>query len=123
LIQAIHAGADEALMLDPYGFVASCNSTNFFVVRRGALWTSTGRYNFNGITHRTVMRLARQAGIELFVGDYTLAEVYSADEGFVTGTLSGITPVVRIDGKTIGTGKPGPVTAQIAQLYDTYLHS
>ncbi len=123
LIQAIHAGADEALMLDPYGFVASCNSTNFFVVRGGALWTSSGRYNFNGITHRTVMRLAREAGIELFVGDYTLAQVYSADEAFCTGTLSGITPAVRVDGRNIGTGKPGPVTAQIAQLYDAYLHS
>jgi branched-chain amino acid aminotransferase len=123
LIQAINAGADEALMLDPFGFVASCNSTNFFVVRRGALWTSSGRYNFNGITHKTVMRLARQAGIELFVGDYTLAEVYSADEAFVTGTLSGITPVVRVDGRIIGTGKPGPVVARIAQLYDAYLHS
>jgi len=69
------------------------------------------------------MRLARQAGIELFVGDYTLAEVYSADEAFVTGTLSGITPVVRVDGRIIGTGKPGPVVARIAQLYDAYLHS
>lgn len=123
LIQAIHAGADEALMLDPYGFVASCNSTNFFVVRGGALWTSSGRYNFNGITHRTVMRLAREAGIELFVGDYTLAQVYSGDEAFCTGTLSGITPAVRVDGRNIGTGKPGPVTARIAQLYDAYLHS
>jgi branched-chain amino acid aminotransferase len=123
LIQAIHAGADEALMLDPYGFVASCNSTNFFVVHGGALWTSSGRYNFNGITHRTVMRLAREAGIELFVGDYTLAQVYSADEAFCTGTLSGITPAVRVDGRNIGTGKPGPVTARIAQLYDAYLHS
>jgi branched-chain amino acid aminotransferase len=122
LIQAIHAGADEALMLDPYGFVASCNSTNFLVVRGGALWTSSGRYNFNGITHKTVMRLAQGAGIELFVGDYTLAQVYSADEAFCTGTLSGITPAVRVDGRNIGTGKPGPVTARIAQLYDAYLH-
>lgn len=123
LIQAINAGADEALMLDPYGFVASCNSTNFFVVRGGALWTSSGRYNFNGITHKTVMRLARLAGIDLFVGDYTLAEVYSADEAFVTGTLAGITPVVRVDGRVIGSGKPGPVVAHIAQLYDAYLQS
>jgi branched-chain amino acid aminotransferase len=123
LIQAIHAGADEALMLDPNGFVASCNSTNFFVVRKGALWTSSGRYNFNGITHKTVMRLARQAGIEVFAGDYTLAEVYSADEAFVTGTMSGLTPVVRIDGRVIGTGKPGPVLARITELYNAYLQS
>lgn len=123
LIQAINAGADEALMLDPSGFVASCNSTNFFIVRDGALWTSTGRYNFNGITHKTVMRLAKQAGMELFVGDYTLAEVYTADEAFVTGTLGGITPVARIDGKTIGDGEPGLVTAAVARLYQQYIES
>ena len=123
LIQAIHAGADEALMLDPNGFVASCNSTNFFVVRGGALWTSSGRYNFNGITHKTVMRLARQAGIEIFAGDYTLGEVYSAEESFTTGTLAGIMPVVRVDGRTIGSGKLGPITARVAQLYEEYLHS
>lgn len=123
LLQAIHAGADEALMLDPHGFVASCNSTNFFVVRNGALWTSSGRHNFNGITHKTVMRLARRAGIEVIAGDYTLGEVYSAEEAFATGTLSGIMPVVRVDGRTIGAGAIGPVTARLAQLYDEYLRS
>jgi branched-chain amino acid aminotransferase len=123
LIQAIHAGADEALMLDPNGFVASCNSTNFFVVREGALWTSSGRHNFNGITHKTVMRLARQVGIEVVAGDYTLGDVYSAVESFATGTLSGIMPVVRVDGRTIGTGKIGPITARVSQLYEEYLHS
>lgn len=121
LIQAINAGADEALMLDPHGFVASCNSTNFFIVRDGGLWTSTGKYNFNGITHQTIKRLAHENGIELFVGDYTLAQVYSAEEAFVTGTLGGITPVTRVDGKVIGEGKPGPLTARLAELYHNYI--
>ena len=120
LIQAINAGADEALMLDPHGFVASCNSTNFFIVRGDELWTSSGRFNFNGITHKTVMRLAREAGITLVVGDYTLAEVYTADEAFITGTLGGLTPVVRVDGKTIGSGQPGALTARLSALYEHY---
>jgi branched-chain amino acid aminotransferase len=121
LIQAIHAGADEALMLDPHGFVASCNSTNFFVVKNGELWTSTGRYSFNGITRKTVMRLAKNAGIAVFARDFTLAEVYSAEEAFVTGTLAGITPVTRVDGKAIGDGQHGPVTKAISMLYQSYL--
>jgi hypothetical protein len=104
LLQAIGAGADEALMLDPRGFVASCNSTNFFLVRRGELWTSTGLFCFCGITRRTVLRLWREAGNPARECDFTLAEVYSADEAFVTGTLGGITPVTRIDGRPIGDG-------------------
>jgi branched-chain amino acid aminotransferase len=118
LLQAIDAGADEALMLDPHGFVASCNSTNFFVVRRGELWTSTGRYNFKGITRRKVLALARANDLPAHELDFTLAETYAADEAFVTGTLGGITPVTRIDGRMIGSGKPGPVTAQINAWYD-----
>lgn len=110
-------------MLDPHGFVASCNSTNFFIVRKGALWTSSGHYSFNGITRKTVLRLAEKEGIELYVQDFTLAEVYSADEAFVTGTLGGITPVVVVDGKLIGNGKPGPLTAKISDMYETYLQS
>jgi branched-chain amino acid aminotransferase len=117
LLQAIDAGADEALMLDPNGFVASCNSTNFFVVRAGELWTSTGRYNFNGITRRKVLALARANGLPARELDFTLAEAYSADEAFVTGTLGGVTPVMRIDARAIGTGAPGPVTARIAGWY------
>ena len=117
LIQAINAGADEALMLDPRGFVASCNSTNFFIVRRGALWTSTGACNFRGITQATVLDLARVAGMEARECDFTLAQVYAADEAFVTGTLGGITPVSRIDGRAIGGGTPGPVTTRLAALY------
>jgi len=117
LIQAINAGADEALMLDPHGFVASCNSTNFFIVRKGELWTSTGRFNFKGITRAKTIDLFRKDGRTVREHDFTLAEVYGADEAFVTGTLGGITPVVRIDGRQIGDGKPGPVTAHIAELY------
>jgi len=117
LIQAIHAGADEALMLDPRGFVASCNSTNFFVVRRGELWTSTGAYSFKGITQRNVIDAWTAAGGTARECDFTLAQVYAADEAFVTGTLGGVTPVTKVDGRTIGDGKPGALTARAAELY------
>lgn len=123
LIQAINAGSDEALMLDPHGFVASCNSTNFFIVRGEELWTSTGRYNFNGITQRKVIKLYADAGHVVRQLDFTLAEVYGASEAFVTGTLGGITPVTRIDGRRIGNGQPGPVTQRVADLYNAYLLS
>jgi branched-chain amino acid aminotransferase len=117
LLQAIAAGADEALMLDPNGFVASCNSTNFFIVRGAELWTSTGRYSFNGITQRMVIDAYRAQGGVAREQDFTLAQAYTADEAFVTGTLGGITPVTRIDGHSIGDGKPGPVTQRVNKLY------
>jgi branched-chain amino acid aminotransferase len=118
LIQAINLGADEALMLDPRGFVASCNSTNFFIVRSGAeVWTSTGHYSFRGITQANVIRAWQAGGGAVRECDFTLAQVYSADEAFVTGTLGGVTPVTKIDGRLIGNGKPGPVTARAAELY------
>lgn len=117
LLQAINMGADEALMLDDRGFVASCNSTNFFIVRGQELWTSTGSTCFNGITRSKVIKLWRDAGKPVFEKDYTLAETYAADEAFVTGTLGGITPVSRIDGRKIGQGQPGPVTSEISELY------
>lgn len=123
LIQAINAGADEALMLDPNGFVASCNSTNFFIVRGGELWTSTGRFNFKGITRRKVISLFGRDGGVVREHDFTLAEVYSASEAFVTGTLGGITPVTQVDGKKIGQGQPGPVTQRIADLYAEFISS
>lgn len=121
LIQAIQAGADEALMLDPHGFVSSCNSTNFFAVRGGALWTSSGRYCFNGITRATVVRLARGAGIPVHEGDFTLAEVYAADEAFVTGTLAGLTPVSSVDGRALA--PLGPLTQRLDALYRAYIAS
>ncbi len=117
LIQAIHAGADEALMLDPRGFVASCNSTNFFVVRKGELWTSTGAYSFKGITQRNVIDAWSAAGGTVRECDFTLAQVYTADEAFVTGTLGGVTPVTRVDGRQIGDGTPGALTQRAAELY------
>ena len=118
LIQAINLGADEALMLDPRGFVASCNSTNFFIVRGDEeLWTSTGRYSFKGITQDNVISAWRAAGKVVRECDFTLAQVYAAKEAFVTGTLGGVTPVTRIDGRPVGDGKPGTVTAKAEQLY------
>lgn len=121
LIQAINMGADEALMLDDRGFVASCNSTNFFIIRGEELWTSTGSTCFNGITRAKVIKLWRDAGKPVFEKDYTLAETYSADEAFVTGTLGGITPVTMIDGRKVGAGKPGPVTSSVSDLYRAYI--
>ena len=117
LIQAINAGADEALMLDPQGFVASCNSTNFFIVRGPEVWTSTGRFSFKGITRKAVIAAYGGSGGVVREHDFTLAETYGASEAFVTGTLGGITPVTRIDGRRIGNGAPGPVTQEIAALY------
>jgi branched-chain amino acid aminotransferase len=123
LIQAINAGADEALMLDPRGFVASCNSTNFFIVRRGELWTSTGAWNFKGITQRSVIEAWRGAGGTAHECDFTLAQAYSADEAFVTGTLGGVTPVTRIDGRAIGDGRPGPQTKLASDRYVSALQA
>jgi len=117
LIQAIKAGADEALMLDPRGFVASCNSTNFFIVRGRELWTSTGLYSFKGITQANVTEAWRKAGNVARECDFTLAQVYSADEAFVTGTLGGVTAVTKIDGRVIGAGKAGKVTKEASDLY------
>lgn len=117
LIQAIAAGADEALMLDQRGFVASCNSTNFFIVRKGALWTSPGLCSFNGITRGHVFELWGKEIGAAEMKDFTLAQVYSADEAFVTGTLGGITPVTKVDGHLIGDGKPGPLTKRASEVY------
>lgn len=117
LIQAIQAGADEALMLDPRGFVASCNSTNFFIVRGTELWTSSGNYNFRGITQGHVLRCWRDSGRIARECDFTLAQVYSADEAFVTGTLGGVTPVTKVDGRQIGNGVPGAMAQLASDLY------
>ncbi len=118
LIQAGHAGADEALMLDPTGAVATCNATNFFVVRHGEVWTSTGQYNLNGITSTIVVEVAQEAGIPTRQKAFSLTDVYSADEAFVTGTFGGLTPVHTIDGRTIGDSIPGPMTLQLRGLYN-----
>ncbi len=117
LIQALKAGADEALMLDPTGAVSTCNATNFFIVRRGEVWTSTGDYCLNGITRRIVIELCRANDITVFERTFSLTDVYGAEEAFVTGTFGGITPVVRVDGRSIGEGQRGEITAQLAGLY------
>ena len=116
-IQATQAGADEALMLDPHGFVATCNSTHFFIVRRGEVWTSTGDYCLGGITRANVLRACREAGIPCFEKNFTLAQAYSADEAFTTGTFAGLVAVREVDGRVIGDGKPGPMVAKLQALY------
>lgn len=118
LIQATHAGADEALMLDVNGSVATCNATNFFIVTGGEVWTSTGHYNLNGITRGMVVEVARAAGIPAHEKDYSLTDVYAADEAFVTGTFGGLTPVREIDGRLIGSSIPGPLTMRLSELYE-----
>ena len=115
-IQATKAGADEALMLDPHGFIATCNSTHFFIVRRGEVWTSSGDYCIAGITRANVLRLCRENGIPAFEKNFSLTEAYSAQEAFVTGTYAGIAPVIEIDGRPISTGR-GPVVERLQQLY------
>ena len=117
LVQAIRAGADEALMLDPTGAVATCNATNFFIVRRGKVWTSTGQYSLNGITRRMVIELCRAHDIPVSERAFSLTDVYGADEAFVTGTFGGITPVRSVDGREIGAGKRGELTGRLDALY------
>ncbi len=116
-IQADKAGADEALMLDPHGFVATCNSTHFFIVRKGELWTSTGKYCLKGITRGNIIELAHEYGVPVYQKDFSLTEVYGADEAFVTGTFAGVMPVGSIDGRRIGDGGRGQMTARLQALY------
>lgn len=117
LIQALHAGADEALMLDVTGAVSTCNATNFFIVRRGEVWTSTGQYCMNGITRGKVIEACRNGDVPVYQRDFSLTDVYGADEAFVTGTFGGLTPVVEVDGRPIGAGQPGPMVARLQELY------
>ena len=115
-LQAEQMGADEGLMLDPHGFVNTTNACNFFIVRKGAVWTSTGDYCMNGVTRQKVIDLCRANQIEVFERNYSLYEAISADEAFVTGTFGAQTPVSEIDGKPIGTGDR-PVMERIRKLY------
>ena len=116
-IQAYTAGADEALMLDPQGFVATCNSMHFFVVRGEQVWTSTGMYCLAGITRSNILRVCAQHGIPAQERSFSLTEVYSADEAFVTGTFAGVVPVHTVDGRRIGTGRRGPMVERLQTLY------
>ena len=117
LNHALRAGADEALMLDPFGFVNTTNACNFFIVKKGAVWTSTGDYCMNGITRQKVIDLCRANDIPVFERNYSLVDTYSADEVFLTGTFGAQTPVFTIDGRIIGAAKAGPVFHRIRGLY------
>lgn len=116
-IAAEKAGADEALMLDVHGFVNTTNACNFFIVRKGQVWTSTGDYCMNGITRQKVIDLCRANDIPVFERNFSLVETYSADEVFLTGTFGAQTPVGSIDGRVIGSGQMGPMTERIRGLY------
>ena len=116
-IQATKAGADEALMLDPHGFVATCNSTHFFIVRKGEVWTSTGDYCLGGITRSVVLELCDALGVVSREKNFSLTDVYGADEAFVTGTFAGLVPVVDIDGRTIGGGVRGEMVERLQTAY------
>jgi len=116
-IQASKAGADEGLMLDPHGFVATCNSTHFFIVRSGEVWTSTGDFCLGGITRGNVVQICRDNGIPVFEKNFSLTDVYGADESFVTGTFAGVAPVTEIDGRVIGEGQKGPTVERLQNLY------
>jgi len=115
-IQATQAGANEGLMLDPHGFVATCNSTHFFIVRKGEVWTSSGDYCLGGITRANVIRVCREAGIPVFEKNFSLTEAHGADEAFCTGTFAGVVPVTEIDGRKITQGR-GPMVARLQGLY------
>ena len=121
-IQATKAGADEALMLDPQGFVATCNSTHFFIVKRGEVWTSSGDYCLGGITRGNVIRVCQENNIPVHERTFSLTDVYSAEEAFVTGTFAGVAPVQSVDGRAIGTSQRGPVTERLQQLYQALIH-
>ena len=116
-IAAEKAGADEALMLDINGFVNTTNACNFFIVRKGVVWTSTGDYCMNGITRQKVIDICKSNGIEVFERNFSLVDTYGADEAFLTGTFGAQTPVGMIDGRTIGSGELGPVATQIRSFY------
>ncbi len=121
-IAAEKAGADEALMLDINGFVNTTNACNFFIVRNGEVWTSTGDYCMNGITRKKVIQLCKENGIPVFENNYSLLETYGASEAFLTGTFGAQTPVSSIDGRTIGDGVAGEITNQIRELYQALIN-
>ncbi len=116
-IAAEKAGAEEALMLDPHGFVNTTNACNFFIVRKGEVWTSSGDYCMNGITRAKTIDLCRENGIPVHVRNFSLVETYGAEEAFLTGTFGGQTPVAELDGRAYGDGTAGPVTRRLQGLY------
>ena len=122
-IQAAKAGVDEALMLDPHGFVATCNSTHFFIIRQGEVWTSSGDFCLDGITRRNVIDCCKRNGIPVYEKNFTLADVYAAEEAFVTGTFAGLTAVRQVDGRLIGNGEVYPQLGQLQGLYIDMIES
>ena len=118
LIQALEAGADEALMLDIHGFVCTCNATNFFMIKNNEVWTSTGDYCMNGITRSKIINICKENDIICHQKNFSLYDTYSADESFVTGTFGGVTPVTHIDGKQIGRGNFGSISKKLSNLYE-----
>ena len=116
-IEAAEKGGEEGLMLDPHGFVSTCNSTHFFIVKGSEVWTSTGDYCLEGITRRKVLEICESNGIPCYERNFILEDVSSADEAFVTGTFAGLTPVVSFDGEPMGSGKRGPVCETLQKLY------
>lgn len=122
-IQAIKAGADEGLMLDPQGFVATCNSTHFFIVRAGEVWTSSGDYCLDGITRGKIVELCKANDIPVFEKNFRLMQCYGADEAFTTGTFAGLAPIGEIDGRQIGEGKRGPMVERLQSLYKELINA
>ena len=118
LIQAIEAGADEALMLDIHGFVSTCNATNFFMIKNNEVWTSTGDYCMNGITRSKIIKICKENNMICHQKNFSLYDTYSADEAFVTGTFGGVTPVTHIDGKQIGKGNFGSISKTLSNFYE-----
>lgn len=119
-IQATQAGADEALMLDPQGFVATCNSTHFFIVRKGEVWTSSGDYCLGGITRSNIVQLCKDNDIPVFEKNFSLTDVYGADEAFVTGTFAGVVPATEVDGRVLTAGR-GPMAKRLQMLYKKHI--
>ena len=122
-IEAEKKGADEGLMFDPNGYVATCNSTNFFIIRSGEVWTSTGEYCLKGITRSTVISICKQNQIPIHEKNFSIDDVYTADEAFVTGTFAGITPVVEIDGRQINNNLRGELTKTLQNYYKDQVNS
>ena len=122
-IEANMLGVDEGLMLDPHGFVSTCNSTNFFIVKNKEVWTSTGQYCLNGVTRKSVIRLCKQYNIPVYEKNFSLEDVHSSDELFVTGTFAGVIPVVSVDNIIIGEGIRGKITKNLQDWYSLELES
>ena len=122
-IEANRLGVDEGLMLDPHGFVSTCNSTNFFIVKNGEVWTSTGQYCLNGVTRQSIIKLCKKYDIPIYEKNFLIEDVHRADEVFVTGTFAGVIPVVSVDNIAIGNGTRGKITKNLQQWYNLDLES